>query len=234
MAKIKPVGQSSKLGSITMASKLNAIGTACDVIGMTEVPIVDQAACVVGAIAYGLAGQPVDAALSLGSLIPGAGKVADATKIARKTQKIAETSAKVVKNADKVTDAAKAAGKNAKFGEITRTQKLKELEEAAANSAKKSSPQKPASTPKAQPTPAATQAKSPKIEGPKEVQQTGSKFDTGSTNNINNVDLGKELQNSLHSPSNTDRGITHTNYYGYQSSPATSNVFTNTGKSYPF
>lgn len=128
MAKIKPTGQITGIGSksggvknidiskpITgYGSVANGIGMACDVIGMSEIPIVDQGACVIGAIAYGVAGQPVDALLSLGSIVPGAGKAADAAKIARmanKGVKVAEATAKSAKVAENSTKAAKSAKK---------------------------------------------------------------------------------------------------------------------------
>lgn len=123
MAVIKP----TKSGGLIVGhgSLLNGVGIVCDVIGATEVPVVDQAACLIGAGAYALAGQPVDAMLSLGSLAPGAGKVADAAKVARlaekgvvasKTVKTAST-AKKAKNlppAPAKTQAKSATKKNAK------------------------------------------------------------------------------------------------------------------------
>lgn len=120
MAKIKPAGQITGVGSHSgsvknvdiskpmtgVGSMSNGIGLACDLIGMSEIPIVDQGACIIGAIAYTVAGQPVDALLSLGSLAPGAGKVADAAKIARmgnKGIKVAEMTAKSAKVAENST-----------------------------------------------------------------------------------------------------------------------------------
>ena len=88
----------------------NGVGMTCDVIGMSEVPIVDQTACVIGAIAYTAAGQPVDALLSLGSMVPVAGKAADAAKVARmanKGVKAAEATTKSAKVAKEATKTAK-------------------------------------------------------------------------------------------------------------------------------
>lgn len=124
MAKIKPAGQITGIGSrsggvknvdiskpITgVGSIANGVGTVCDIVGMTEIPIVDQGACLIGAVAYRIAGKPIDAALSLGSLAPGAGKVADAAKVARmanKGVKVAEATAKSAKAAENSAKAAK-------------------------------------------------------------------------------------------------------------------------------
>lgn len=127
MAKIKPAGQITGIGSHTggvknvdiskplsgAGSMANGIGVACDLIGMSEIPIVDQGACVIGAIVYTAAGQPTDALLSLGSLAPGAGKVADAAKIARmankgiKVAEVTSKSAKVAENSTKVAKSSK-------------------------------------------------------------------------------------------------------------------------------
>lgn len=195
MAKIKPI-------IIGFGSKLNAIGTACDVIGMTEIPIVDQAACVVGAIAYTAAGQRVDAALSLGSLVPGVGKLADGLKL--------------VKKSEKVVDGVSTAQKEAKLLTLTTktTKKADDVEDVAKQA-------------KPQPQPSKTQAKSPEKQPEKQLEQQPEQ-----ENKVHHIDSNQwfGMSGSESFPTKNGQGINFENYlYPTNSNPALNNPFRNTG-----
>lgn len=224
MAKIKPYKSSGKFDV--------AMG-ALDVIGMTDIPVVSQLAEAGSAVGSLATGDLVGFGLSVGSMIPIAGKTCEIAKATRRAQRLANTTVDVVKNADKIADTTKAVGKNAKLGEITITKKIKDFEAGGTETIKKATKAKPTSA--AKPAPASTKAKSPKIEGPKEVQQAGSKLDIsdGVTNNIDSAKWYQHLDD-LAKPKPTNRGITHQNYYGYQSNPPAGNISWNTGKHYPF
>lgn len=73
-----------------LGSRLDAVQATCDVIGMTEVPIVSQGADVVSGLISLATGDYVGAVLSVGGLIPGIGQATGAMKIARNTAKVAD------------------------------------------------------------------------------------------------------------------------------------------------
>lgn len=103
MAKIQPTNTSQPI--VGLGTKLDAIGGVCDVIGMTDIPIVSQGAELVSAGISLATGDYIGAALSVGSMIPVVGKAAEAAKVAHKAKRIA--------------DGVSAAGKDAKLLKLT-------------------------------------------------------------------------------------------------------------------
>ena len=73
---------------VGVGSRLGNFQTACDVIGMTEVPVVSQAADIISCGISLATGDYVGAALSVGSLIPGLGQATGAAKLARGSVKV--------------------------------------------------------------------------------------------------------------------------------------------------
>lgn len=91
---------------VGVGSRLGNFQTACDVIGMTEVPVVSQAADIISCGISLATGDYVGAALSVGSLIPGLGQATGAAKLARGSVKVvgkAQDIAKSGKPFDSVT-----------------------------------------------------------------------------------------------------------------------------------
>lgn len=205
MAKLKP----QKFLDLTLASK---VGTVCDCIGMTELPGVDQLASGLGALAYTVAGQPIDAALSAASIVPGAGKVADATKLAR--------------NAKKVTNGVSAAQKEAKLLKQTK-RNAGDMAEVAKQSEKKSSTQ--AKT--IQPQPSKTQAKSAKKQSEKEIKDDTHHFDSYEYFGLKDRKLeGAISPNNQSANFQSNISTQKRNFINTYSSPQTNNVFSQTGK----
>lgn len=107
---------------IGVGSRLDAFQTACDVVGMTEIPIISQGADLISGGISLATGDYIGAALSVGSLLPGVGQATGAAKMARRATKAApkllEVTAKGAKKVDAVSDTkllkyadAKASGK---------------------------------------------------------------------------------------------------------------------------
>lgn len=162
-------------------ARLGNFQTACDVIGMTEVPVVSQAADIISCGISLATGDYVGAALSVGSLIPGVGQATGAAKLARGS----------VKMVGKAQDIAKM-GKTAKGGDpflsITMKGKGVDLPNVPKNTgiAKKSEINaKPASKQSAKEIEdVPVQSAQPKV---------GLNFDTGSTNPLE----GKKISETI-------------------------------------
>lgn len=93
-----------KTGHIVgVGSRLDAVQTACDVVGMTEIPLVSQGADIASGLISLATGDYVGAALSAGGLIPGVGQATGSMKMARRTAKIVDA-ASDVKKGDKFLD----------------------------------------------------------------------------------------------------------------------------------
>ena len=84
MAKVK-IDTSKPI--VGIGSKLDAVGAVCDVVGMTDIPVVSQCGDLVSAGISVATGDYIGAALSVGSMIPIAGKAAETAKIAHKAKK---------------------------------------------------------------------------------------------------------------------------------------------------
>lgn len=79
----------AKKGYITgVGSRFDGFMTACDIIGMSEIPVVSQGADLISGVGSLLTGDFVGAGLSVAGLIPGVGQVTGSAKMARRTAKI--------------------------------------------------------------------------------------------------------------------------------------------------
>ena len=100
-----------------VGSRLSSFQVTCDVIGMTEIPVVSQGADVISGVISLATGDYIGAGLSAAGLLPGVGQLTGAAKIGRNAKKafnVAENSAKSV---DKVSNSAQ---KSAKLLELTK------------------------------------------------------------------------------------------------------------------
>ncbi|MCH5224511.1 MAG: hypothetical protein J1D77_00880 [Muribaculaceae bacterium] len=117
MAKIRPttaasMGTKAASGNDSVWTKI-ALG--CDVVGMTDIPVVSQGAEAISGVISLCQGDFISAALSVGSMVPGLGKTAELAKVGRRSVKVADGVAtvgkeakameKVVKNSDEVAKA---------------------------------------------------------------------------------------------------------------------------------
>lgn len=75
---------------VGVGSRMGKIQTGLDLIGMTEIPIVSQAADLASGAMSLATGDYVGAALSVGSLIPGIGQATGAAKMARRVAMVGE------------------------------------------------------------------------------------------------------------------------------------------------
>lgn len=82
---------------VGVGSRLDAVQTACDVVGMTEIPLVSQGADIASGLISLATGDYVGAALSAGGLIPGVGQATGAMKMARRTAKVVDAASDVKK-----------------------------------------------------------------------------------------------------------------------------------------
>lgn len=111
---------------VGVGSRLGNFQTACDVIGMTEIPFVSQGADLISCGISLATGDYVGAALSVGGLIPGVGQATGAAKIARNSIKIA----------GKVQEVAKTTKTTAKAGDfLSLTSKSRNVDLSKAKSA---------------------------------------------------------------------------------------------------
>lgn len=94
----------AKKGYITgVGSRFDGFMTACDVIGMSEIPFVSQGADLISGVGSLVTGDLVGAGLSVAGLIPGVGQVTGPAKMARRATKLVDAA----NNAKKTTDTAK-------------------------------------------------------------------------------------------------------------------------------
>lgn len=164
-----------------VGSRLGNFQTSCDIIGMTEIPVVSQAADLISCGISLATGDYVGAALSAGGLIPGVGQATGAAKLARGS----------VKMVGKAQDIAKT-GKIAKSGDpfLSVTMKGKGVD----------SPNVPKNTGIAKKS--EIDAKPASKQSAKEIEDVpmqsiqpvnGSKFDTGSTNSLEGINLSETI-----------------------------------------
>ena len=102
----------------TWKKVVNGVADAADIVGMTEIPIVDQVANAVGALGHAVTGDWVGAGLSAASAIPLFGKAADVAKAGVKGVRAGSRAAKLgTKAAEETAEAAtKVATKTNRFG----------------------------------------------------------------------------------------------------------------------
>lgn len=185
---------------VGVGSRLGNFQTACDVIGMTEVPVVSQAADIISCGISFATGDYVGAALSVGSLIPGLGQATGAAKLARGSVKVvgkAQDIAKSGKPFGSVTLQGKSEdlfdvpdtikkrddyhfinnkGKGEDLSNVREKTSVAKKNETGANSAKEESHKEIEDVP--------VQSIQPKVD---------SKFDTGSTNSLEGVNLSDTI-----------------------------------------
>lgn len=210
MAKIKPTNSNKPI--VGFGTKLDAFGAACDVVGMTDIPGVSQGAELISAGISVATGDYIGAALSVGSMIPIAGKAAEAAKVAHKAKRVA--------------DGVSTAQKEAKLLTIT-ARKADDFADVAKQSNNLSS-----STPKpAPPQPSKTQAKSAKKQPEKEIMDETSHFDSDEWLGLSErTPAGDSIfSNSFSSNRPTDINIQKYNY-STNSNPVLNNKFQSTGK----
>ncbi len=174
------MANSSKL-IVGVGSRLGNFQTACDVIGMTEIPIVSQAGDIISCGISLATGDYVGAALSVGGLIPGVGQATGAAKLARGS----------VKMVGKAQDIAKS-GKIVEIGDpflsLTMKGKGVDLTNVPKNTgiAKKS---------EINAKPASKQSAKEIEDVPMQSIQpvVGSKLDTGSTNPLEGIKIAETI-----------------------------------------
>jgi hypothetical protein len=95
---------------VGLGSKLDAVEAVCDVIGMTDIPVVSQGTELISAGICVARGDYIGAGLSIGSMVPGVGKAAETAKIAYKSKKAVDTAATIGKETKQVAKKIKDAG----------------------------------------------------------------------------------------------------------------------------
>lgn len=81
----------AKKGYITgVGSRFDGFMTACDVVGMSEIPFVSQGADLISGVGSLVTGDFVGAGLSVAGLIPGVGQITGPAKMARRAAKIVD------------------------------------------------------------------------------------------------------------------------------------------------
>lgn len=180
-----------------VGSRLGNFQTACDVIGMTEVPVVSQAADIISCGISLATGDYVGAALSVGSLIPGVGQATGAAKLARgsvkmvgKAQDIAK-SGKIVKSGDPFLSLTMK-GKGVDLTDVPKNTSIAKKTEINAKPASKQSAKEIEDVP--------VQSIQPEV---------GSKLDTGSTNPLEGINLSETMRPRV------NRDVQSSNYAEY-------------------
>lgn len=167
---------------VGIGSRLENFQAACDVIGMTEVPVVSQAADIISCGISLATGDYVGAALSVGGLIPGVGQATGAAKLAR-------GSVKMVGKAQDIAKSGKIVDSSDPFLSLTMKGKGVDLTNVPKNTgiAKKSEiDAKPASK---------QSAKEIEDVPVQSIQpEVSPKFDTGSTNSFEGIDLSETMR----------------------------------------
>ena len=160
---------------VGVGSRLGNFQTACDVIGMTEVPVVSQAADIISCGISLATGDYVGAALSVGSLIPGLGQATGAAKLARGSVKVVGKAQDIAKSG-KPFDSVTLQGKGEDLFDVPDKTSVAKKNETGANSAKEESHKEIEDAP--------VQSIQPEV---------GSKLDTGSTNPLEGVNLSDTI-----------------------------------------
>ena len=170
---------------VGIGSRLGNFQTACDVIGMTEIPIVSQAADLISCGISLATGDYVGAALSVGGLIPGVGQATGAAKLARgsvkmvgKAQDIAKTG-KIVESGDPFLSLTMK-GKGVDLTNVPKNTGIAKKSEINAKPASKQSAKEIEDFP--------VQSIQPEV---------GSKFDTGSTNPPEGINISETIRPSV-------------------------------------
>lgn len=213
MAKIKPVADTSK-PIVGLGSRLDKIGIACDVIGMTDIPVVSQLGELTSAGISVATGDYIGAALSIGSMVPVVGKAAEAAKVTHRAKKVA--------------DGVAAAGKEAKLLSVT-AKKADDVADVAKQSKKVGdAAPKPSS-----PQPSKTQAKDVNKKPSQEIQDDAPHFDSDKWLGLDKEKpVGDSIFSEGYTPSSSK--LQKSNYekfnYSTNSNPALNNKFGNTGK----
>lgn len=123
---------------VGVGSRLGNFQTACDVIGMTEVPVVSQAADIISCGISLATGDYVGAALSVGSLIPGLGQATGAAKLARGSVKVVGKAQDIAKSG-KPFDSVTLQGKGNNLSNVPEKTSVAKKNETGAKSAKEES-----------------------------------------------------------------------------------------------
>ena len=167
---------------VGVGSRLGNFQTACDVVGMTEIPVVSQVADIMSCGISLATGDYVGAALSVGGLIPGVGQATGAAKLARgsvkmvgKAQDIAKTG-KITKGGDPFLSLTMK-GKGTDLPNVPKNTGIAKKSEINAKPASKQSAKEIEDVP--------VQSTQPKV---------GSRFDTGSTNPLEGTKLSEILR----------------------------------------
>lgn len=170
---------------VGVGSRLGNFQTACDVIGMTEVPVVSQAADLISCGISLATGDYVGAALSVGGLIPGVGQATGAAKLARgsvkmvgKAQDIAKTG-KIIESGDPFLSLTMK-GKGVDLTNVPKNTGIAKKSEINAKPASKQSAKEIEDVP--------VQSIQPEV---------GSKFDTGSVNPLEGINISETIRPSV-------------------------------------
>ena len=192
--------------------KLESVAAVCDVVGMTDIPVVSQAAELASGC-IGLAqGDLVGFGLSVGSMVPVVGKVAEGAKVARRAKKIA--------------DGVSAAGKDAKLLSLTARKKDNIAE--SASKARKAAEQPAKKLP---PQPSKTAAKKAEKKPVKEIQDDKPHFDSDEWLGIPEPKPAGDSIFAQGQPSVSSQKINLQKYnVPTNSNPALNNSFRSTGK----
>lgn len=100
-----------------VGSRLSSFQVTCDVIGMTEIPVVSQEADVVSGVISLATGDFIGAGLSAVGLLPGVGQLTGTAKIGRNAKKVFDVAENSAKSVDKVSESAQ---DSAKLLELTK------------------------------------------------------------------------------------------------------------------
>lgn len=170
---------------VGVGSRLGNFQTACDVIGMTEVPVVSQAADLISCGISLATGDYVGAALSVGGLIPGVGQATGAAKLARgsvkmvgKAQDIAKTG-KIIESGDPFLSLTMK-GKGVDLTNVPKNTGIAKKSEINAKPASKQSAKEIEDVP--------VQSIQPEV---------GSKFYTGSVNPLEGINISETIRPSV-------------------------------------
>lgn len=201
---------------VGVGSRLGNFQTACDVIGMTEVPVVSQAADIISCGISLATGDYVGAALSVGSLIPGLGQATGAAKLARGSVKVVGKAQDIAKSG-KPFDSVTLQGKGEDLFDVPDTVKKRDDYHFINNKGKSEDlsnvPEKTSVAKKNE-----TGANSAKEESHKEIEdvpvqsiqpEVSSKLDTGSTNPLEGVNLSDTIRPRV------NREVQSSNYAEY-------------------
>lgn len=116
-----------------VGSRLENLQTACDLIGMTEIPFVSQAGDLASGVISWSMGDYAGAILSVAAILPVLGQAAGTMKMARRTKKVVDGSANKLLDITKRSEAPKQTPSVAKKSEVeakpAKKEKVKEKED---------------------------------------------------------------------------------------------------------